>query len=178
MLNKEQFGPGFKAPIPREAMQARNTKDPYPVDGKETAGMRRRSVYMFHKRVVQHPLMQAFDSPDASVSCGRRSNTTVAPQALALLNDSFLRERANDFAKRLMGEAGEKNDDAVAMGFRLALGRAPSENEREASVKFVEEQVARRTAREKNVSQDQIRQRALADFVQALFGLNEFIYVD
>ena len=26
---------------------------------------RRRSVYMFHKRVVPHPLLQAFDGPDA-----------------------------------------------------------------------------------------------------------------
>jgi hypothetical protein len=36
---------------------------------------------MFHERVVQHPLMQAFDGPDAAVSCARRINTTVAPQA-------------------------------------------------------------------------------------------------
>jgi hypothetical protein len=177
-LNKEQFGPGFKAPIPREAMQARNTKDPYPVDGKETAEMRRRSVYMFHKRVVQHPLMQAFDSPDASVSCGRRSNTTVAPQALALLNDTFLRERANDFAKKLVAEAGTKAEDCVNLGFKLALGREPGEDERAASVKFVEEQMERRRAREKSASVDQVRQKALADFAQALFGLNEFIYVD
>ena len=81
-------------------------KDPYPKDVKDTPATRRRTVYMFHKRVVQHPLMQAFDGPDAQASCGRRENTTVAPQALALLNDRFVRARAMDFAQRVEKEAG------------------------------------------------------------------------
>ena len=106
-LNPAMFGPGFKPPIPAEALQARNVKDPYPTKVKDSAEMRRRSVYMFHKRVIQYPLMQAFDAPDAQSSCARRMNTTVAPQALALLNDPFVRLRAGEFAKRLEQEAGE-----------------------------------------------------------------------
>ena len=88
-------------------MQARNVKDPYPTDARDTSETRRRTIYMFHKRVVQYPLMQAFDAPDAQVSCGRRVNTTVAPQALALLNDPFVRLRAEELAGRLQAEAGE-----------------------------------------------------------------------
>ena len=64
-LNLEPFGPAFKPPIPAEAMVARNTKSPYPADAKDDASTRRRSVYMFHKRVVPYPLLQAFDRPDA-----------------------------------------------------------------------------------------------------------------
>src|SRR5207247_6730686 len=104
-LNLEMFGPAFKAPIAPEAIQARNMKDPYPKDLKESPATRRRSIYMFHKRVVQYPLMQAFDGPDAQASCGRRVNTTVAPQALALLNDRFVRYRACDLASRGVHEA-------------------------------------------------------------------------
>src|ERR1051325_11986257 len=89
-LNEQMFGPAVKAPIPSEAIQARNMKDPYPKNLKDTPATHRRSIYLFHKRVVQHPLMQAFDGPDAQASCGRRENTTVAPQALALLNDTFV----------------------------------------------------------------------------------------
>src|SRR5437762_1568915 len=122
VLNEEQFGPAFKAPIPKEAMQARNTNDPYPMDLKDSPATRRRTVYMFHKRVVQHPMMQAFDGPDAQTSCGRRSQTTVAPQALALLNDSFMRERAVAFAKRLMGESPSEQD-WVKRAFAIALAR-------------------------------------------------------
>src|SRR5262249_28298233 len=65
VLNPQQFGPAFKAPIPSEAIQARNTKDPYPSNLRDTPETHRRTIYMFHKRVVQHPFMQAFDGPDA-----------------------------------------------------------------------------------------------------------------
>jgi hypothetical protein len=176
-LNLQQFGPAFKPPIPREAMQARNTKDPYPADAKDTPETRRRTVYMFHKRVVQHPLMQAFDGPDAQVSCSRRSNTTVAPQALALLNDGFLRDRAADFARRLVKD-GAKVDDWVNSGFTLALGRLPSDIERMEAAKFIDRQIERRKARAEELNLDEIRLAALSDFCQALFGVNEFIYVD
>src|SRR6266446_5104528 len=128
-LNPQMFGPAVKAPIAPEAIQARNMKDPYPKDLKDTPATRRRSVYMFHKRVVQHPLMQAFDGPDAQASCGRRENTTVAPQALALLNDGFVRARASDFAERVAKEAGTELEAQVRMAWRLALGREPSSDE-------------------------------------------------
>src|SRR5204863_3126798 len=124
-LNREPFGPAFKPPIPAEAMLARNTKDPYPRDAVDSNATRRRSVYLFHKRVVQRPLLQAFDGPDAAVSCGRRSTTTVAPQALALLNDTFVRDRAADFARRLLTEGKTKPEDWVDRAFWLALARSP-----------------------------------------------------
>jgi hypothetical protein len=177
-LNPEPFGPAFKPPIPPEAMLARNTKDPYPKDLRDTEATRRRGVYMFHKRVVQHPLMQAFDGPDAAVSCGRRGITTVAPQALALLNDTFLRDRAADLARRILAEGGGTPDGWVTRGFELAVSRAPSDAERAASARFIEAQLERRSAREKSPALDEHRLRALADFAQVLFSLNEFIYVD
>src|SRR6266699_522407 len=108
-------------------------KDPYPKDLKDTPATRRRTVYMFHKRVVQHPFMQAFDGPDAAVSCGRRSITTVAPQALELLNDSFIRDRAVDFARRLLSENSNSTDKCVQSAFRLALSRPPTDNELQSS---------------------------------------------
>jgi hypothetical protein len=177
-LNLQQFGPAFKPPIAPEAMQARNTKDPYPKDARDTSATRRRTVYMFHKRVVQHPFMQAFDGPDASVSCGRRSTTTVAPQALELLNDSFIRDRAADFSKRLIGENTGNNDKCVKAAFRLALSRAATDAEVQSSVAFIDRQIQRRAGRDKSLSADENKLRALTDFCQALFGLNEFIYVD
>ena len=177
-LNLERFGPAFKPPIPAEAMVARNTKDPYPQDARDTAETRRRTVYMFHKRVVQHPLMQVFDGPDAAVSCGRRSSTTVAPQALALLNDTFMRDRAEDFARRILTEAGGERAAWVDRGFRLALARAPRGAELAASVEFLENQAEGRWARERELGDDGARLQALADFCQTLFAANEFIYTD
>ena len=173
-LNLEAFGPSFKPPIQQEAMQARNVRNPYPKDAKDTARTRRRSVYMFHKRVVQYPLMQAFDAPDAQQSCGRRMNTTVAPQALALLNDPFVRLRASDLAGRIQEEAGNDREAQVDRAFELTLNRAPEAAERAEATGFLSQQTDERARRgESNASL-----AALTDFCHALFGLNEFIYVD
>jgi hypothetical protein len=177
-INMEMFGPAFKAPIASEAIQARNMRDPYPKDLKDTAATRRRSVYMFHKRVVQHPLMQAFDGPDAQASCGRRVTTTVAPQALALLNDRFVRSRAEDLARRLAKEGGETTEAQVRFAWRLAMARDPSVQELESAVAFIESQLRQRSARDAAKSKGDHKHLALTDFCQAIFAMNEFVYVD
>jgi len=177
-LNPEMFGPAVKAPITPEAIQARNMTDPYPKDVKDAPTTRRRSIYMFHKRVVQHPLMQAFDGPDAQASCGRRENTTVAPQALALLNDKFVRARSMDFAQRLEKETGAKAEEQVRLAWRLALGRDPAKRELDSGIAFIEAQVRQRAGRQSTASEAEAAHLALTDFCQAIFSFNEFIYVD
>ncbi len=177
-LNHKMFGPAFKAPVAPEAIQARNMKDPYPRDLKDTIATRRRSIYMFHKRVVQQPLMQVFDGPDAQASCGRRENTTVAPQALALLNDKFVRARALDFARRVEKEGGMRIESQVRLAWRLALGREPSATEMESGTAFLHAQLHRRSTREPKELGSDPKHLAWADFCQAIFAMNEFIYVD
>lgn len=177
-LNTATYGPAVRPPIAGEAMLARNLKDPYPGDIKDGPAVRRRSIYLFHKRVVPYPLLQAFDKPDAQQSCGRRDNTTVAPQALALLNDPFVRTASLDFADRLLRESGDEPANWIERGYRLALGRAPRATELETALQFLDEQERDRAKRDAKVPADDIRRRSLADFCQALFGLNEMLYVD
>ena len=99
-LNLQAGGPGFKPYIAPEANLARNIKGKgYPKDAKDDVATRRRSVYMFHKRLIPYPMFQAFDRPDLMTTCARRQNTTVAPQAMVILNDRFVRAVARDFAR-------------------------------------------------------------------------------
>jgi mono/diheme cytochrome c family protein len=177
-MNPAMFGPSFKPPIPSEALQARNVKDPYPKDLEDTPETRRRTIYMFHKRVVQYPLMQAFDAPDAQVSCGRRMNTTVAPQALALLNDPFVRRRAEELAKRLQADAGDRLDAQIHTAFQLCLNRKPAPAELDDARSFIRNQTAARQKRDTKQPATATQRLALTDFCQSLFGLNEFIYID
>jgi hypothetical protein len=151
-------------------------KDPYPTDLKDSFTTHRRSIYIFHKRVVQQPLMQAFDGPDAQASCGRRENTTVAPQALALLNDSIIRSTAIAFAERAQKFASSI-DSQINWAWRTALGRGPTASELQSAQAFVQSQTEKRSARADGESK-QAAQLALADFCQAIFALNEFIYID
>jgi len=171
-LNPEMYGPGFKPPVQPEAIQARNVKDPYPRDARDTPATRRRSVYMFHKRVTPSPLLQAFDGPDAAAPCGRRNITTVAPQALAVLNEPFVRLRALELAARLRKEAGDDPAAQVRHAYRLALGREPAVDELTAAVTFLRQQSE---GREAGTDRTLL---ALADFAHVLFGLNELIYID
>lgn len=177
-LSRQTLGPPFKPPIAAEAQVARNLKSPYPADVQDGPENHRRSVYMFHKRVIPYPLLAAFDRPDSLQSCGRRDATTVPPQALALLNDPFVRSRALDFADRLLDECKADNNAAVRRAFALALGRAPSETEQATSLEFLATQADRRRQREPQAAAADIRRLSLADFCQAVFGLNEFLYVD
>jgi hypothetical protein len=132
---------------------------------------------MFHKRVVPYPLLQAFDRPDALQSCGRREATIVAPQALALLNDQFVRDRASEFADRILKEAGDDRQAAARHAFSVALARSPTESELEAAREFLVTQRKARQSRE-NMSETEATRASLADLCQAIFGLNEFLYVD
>ncbi|MBC7820213.1 MAG: DUF1553 domain-containing protein, partial [Planctomycetaceae bacterium] len=177
-LNAATYGPAVKPPIAAEAIVARNLKDAYPNKIEDGPAMRRRSVYLFHKRVVPYPLLQAFDKPDAQQSCGRRDNTTVAPQALALLNDQFVRRVSLDFAERLLKESGAEPAQWIERGYQLALARAPSEQERTAALTFVEGQLHERQKRATQTPVEEIRRQSLADLCQAFFSLNEFLYVD
>jgi mono/diheme cytochrome c family protein len=175
-LNPEAYGPGFKPPIADEALTARNLKSPYPDDADDGPATRRRTVYMFHKRLVPYPLLQAFDRPDLMQSCGQRDQTTVAPQSLALLNDQFVRLRANDFATRLVSDCGDDDERLVDQAFRTSLGRPPSEPELATSIAFIVSQTDSREPQTNDVSA--ARHAAVADFCQTLFSLNEFLYVD
>ena len=181
-LNLETGGFGFKPYISPDANQARNIKgEGYPKNAPDDASTRRRSIYMFHKRLIPYPMFQAFDRPDLMVSCARRQNTTVAPQAMVLLNDRFVRSVARDFAQLLLKSfENESRTDPEVLGaiareaFVRSFGRSPSQSELERSRQFIAERILVRKDREETEHQLE----SVADFCQALFGLNEFIYVD
>jgi len=137
-------------------------------------GHKRRSVYFTIKRSKLIPLMGLFDAPDTLQSLARRSSTTIAPQAMALMNNPHIRTAAQAFGKKLLPLAVSATADAVRAGYRSALGREPDGEELEASVGFIKEQSdAYKAAGKQNGLE-----LALANFCQALISLNEFVYVE
>ena len=137
-------GPGFKPTIQAEALEGLSRKgDAWkPSPAHEQL---RRSLYSFSARSLLPPMMTTFDFGDTTLPCGQRPVSTVAPQALALLNNSFSHERSTALAQRVMsevtpssyplspadgGEGTGKTDDAVVrLAWRYALGREPSPSE-------------------------------------------------
>jgi len=134
--------------------------------------MKRRSLYFFVKRSRLISSMILFDAPNALTSIGQRPVTTVAPQALLLLNSPWVREAAAAFARRIAPSSDTSLAEAVDAAYRLALARPPTAAERAESVAFVE----RQAALFRSAGGEHARHYALTDFCHALFALNEFAY--
>jgi len=130
----------------------------------------RRSVYLTVKRSKHIPLLQIFDAPEAIQSVGERQTTTVATQALAMMNSPFVRQRAEKLAAKIKPKSLEEVPTVVDRAYLITLGRKPVESEREKMVKFIKLQTE--TTGAKNLD------AAVADFCQVLLCLNEFVYVD
>jgi hypothetical protein len=135
---------------------------------------KRRSIYFTVKRSKLIPMMQVFDGPDALGGIPDRPTTTIAPQALLLLNNPHVRGYARSFARRIGPDAKTSVEDAVKNGYQTALARAPNVEELADSAAFVKGQIE---SYQKDGKADG-RELALADFCQVLMCLNEFVYVD
>lgn len=156
-LNPKAGGPSVMVPVDPELVQLLYKPSQWRV-AREATEHDRRSIYLIAKRNLRLPFLETFDAPTLATTCGRRVSSTHAPQALEMLNGRLSNDLAEAFAHRLEAEAGRAPDRIVESGYRLALGRGPSPEERRLSVAFVREQ-------------------PLREFALALFNLNGFLYV-
>jgi hypothetical protein len=130
--------------------------------------MKRRSVYFFIKRSQLIPMMMLFDWPEHLVSIGQRQSTTIAPQALAFMNNPVSRSSAEALANSI------SDLDQLDQLYLQVLSRKATDAERQAAMSFIAQ--ARATRQEQNVPNAE--KMAIADFCQILLCCNEFIYVD
>jgi hypothetical protein len=133
----------------------------------------RRSVYSPVFRNALPELFDAFDFADPSMVVGRRNVSTVAPQALYLMNHPFILEQSRHAARRLLSEIKPgHNDRAVERAYRLALGRPPSERELRIALEFLDR--SEDPADGDSASPEEV----WALVFQALFATIDFRYID
>ncbi len=138
--------------------------------GSLDSDMRRRSIYFFIKRSQLIPMMMLFDWPEHLVGIGQRATTTVAPQALALLNSPQCREYARGFAQRIQARP---RSEQIAYAYLAAWGRLPTQEETEVVEKFLNEQ----SERHRVAGQPDALHAAWIDLCQALMSASGFLYV-
>lgn len=119
----------------------------------------RRSVYLYVKRTFPHPMLSAFDTPDTSMSCSRRDSTTVAPQALTMINSKFMWDQAKALVTKVNTAAAD--GDRIRGAFRLVLQREPNDSELRKASSFVKQE-----------------QDGWVRFALVLLNTNEFLYMD
>jgi cytochrome c553 len=121
----------------------------------------RRAVYGYVDRLEFPSLLTTFDVPNPAGLTPERTNTTVAPQALFLMNGPFARDAAKKLVAlphvQKVGDPGERLD----LIYLTVYGRKPAADEKELARAFVAKGADR-----------------WVDLVHALMMTNEFCFVD
>ena len=118
----------------------------------------RRSVYVYRRRSLGLPFFDTFDLPDQNQTAAARNVSTVATQALTLMNNEFVLGQAALFADRLERAAPGDLDQQIDLAYRIALTRSPTADEAELAKALVADQ-------------------SLVDLTHVILNLNEFLYL-
>lgn len=169
LLNSKMGGPGIFPPIPPGVSNGSKYLS-WPTE-KDPAEADRRSVYVFVKRNLRYPMFEAYDFPDTSETCPRRYATVSPTQPLVGMNDELVRDWSRALASRVLNDSGLSPEQQVERAFRIALNRAPKDEERKAVLDFLNQQAS-------EIGGPQAREGAFVDFCQALLNSNEFVYVN
>ncbi len=127
----------------------------------------RRSVYGFVNRNDLPGLLRSFDFPSPDASSAGRTETTVPQQALYGMNSPFVTDQAKSLAARPEVTAAGDDSERVERLYRLALGRAPSSEERALAMAFLASPVAPGAGLNRTEQLSQV-----------LLLTNEFFFVD
>ncbi|MDA1164890.1 MAG: PSD1 and planctomycete cytochrome C domain-containing protein [Planctomycetota bacterium] len=140
-----------------------------------TSGATKRSVYLPIVRGVVPELLKVFDFPEPSMISGSRDVTTVATQALYMMNSEFVTGQAQTFAQRLLAESELNDEQRVDRAWLIALSRSPSETERNDALVFVNQTTESFADSESATGR---REKAWTSLAQSLFAAAEFRYVE
>lgn len=161
----------------------------------------RRSIYVQARRSMPLGMLEPFDLASVVPNCDRRASSTVAPQALLMMNNQVTLRIAERFAQRVIRDSGDEADRQITRAFQLAFGIEPSEADvtkamefLKAQRKYFEQQQAAaaavaqgsKPASGKPPAKNQAEppaelsppEQALALLCQALLSSNQFLYVD
>ena len=123
-------------------------------------------------RSALYDLFSVFDYPDPGMLTGQRSSTTVAPQALFLMNSPFMANRSESLLKRLKAQAAG-DGPMLQAAYRSVFGREASAEEVGAAIAFLDNEEKTQQAADGRIARD----AAWSRLCQVLLASNEFLYL-
>jgi hypothetical protein len=163
LLDPTMFGPSVHPPMQEEALATASRPDQaWPTAPIEETD--RRSIYIFTKRSLRMPLMEALDQPDPDLPCPERFPTNVPTQALLLLNSDFMHRAADSLATRYTDAS-----PSIAPMLSEALGRNPTHEEVERSQILLNDLQSHHGL---------TKEEALSILALSTLNLNEFSWID
>ncbi len=136
----------------------------------------RRSIYLPVVRSAVYEVFSAFDFADPSTMNGKRPATTVAPQALFMMNSPLMLRQTRAMAEQLCGRQDADDAGRVNVAYRRAYGRPPTTGETQRALQFVGGYESDLAAR--NIEPAEARLRAWQALCRVILSSNEFIYVE
>lgn len=146
----------------------------YPNSSYDRYDSRRRSIYLPVVRSNLYDMFQAFDFADPSFSSGERATTTVAPQALFLMNGKIVHEQIRAWTNKLLADRALTPPARIARIYEQALGRVASDGEVARGLDFVRRLEAQLAAQKTADASSQ----AWQSLCRVIVASNEFIYLE
>ncbi|MCI0456147.1 MAG: DUF1553 domain-containing protein, partial [Gemmataceae bacterium] len=135
---------------------------------------RRRSLYLPVVRNHLYDVFQLFDSTDATVLSGDRATTTVAPQALFLLNSDLVMQVSESLAAKLLAMTCADTHRLQRL-YVNAYGRPATTAETVRAQVLLEDVERELRPKEPNAARRQLQ--AWACLCQVVLAANEFVYI-
>jgi hypothetical protein len=134
----------------------------------------RRSIYLRVTLMEAPKFLEVFNFPGGKVCQGRRDVTNTPAQALAMLNDPFVHDQTEVWAKRLIERKEDTLPSRIDAMFRAALGREARKVEVDRFAQFIE-----KAAAAQNVSRTDVLGNVAIwrDAAHAMFNLQEFVTI-
>jgi hypothetical protein len=162
-LNPKMYGPGVLPHLtPFMAGRGRPGASG-PLDGDGV-----RSIYINVRRNFLTPMFLVFDYPLPSSTMGKRSVSNVPAQALSMMNNPFVIQQTDLWAKKILAQPALSKEQRIERLFEEALGRLPSEAELRQMTAFLEEQ---------SQVDGSDEGQAWRDLCHVIVNLKEFIYI-
>jgi len=137
----------------------------------------RRSLYLPVVRNNMYDVFDLFDYADASVMTSNRGTTTVAPQALFMMNSEMIAKAARGLATSIL-EQNRQDPERIRDLYVRCVSRVPEQAEVDRARTFLD-QYGRTLA--KDQPKTEARERSILTWqalCQALLASNEFVYLD
>jgi len=128
--------------------------------------IRRRSLYVQTARWQRDSYANLFDAANPDASTEKRVVSTVAPQALLLLNHPWMHDQARHLAERLMREVPTAEAGRIRRAYQLLFSRRPTTAELAIAQAIVAQ------------GDPSIPNSGLIDLAHVLLCSNEFVYID
>ena len=133
---------------------------------------RRRSVYLPVVRSSVFDVLQTLDFPDPAVIAGRRQTSTIAPQALMMMNSKLVEAHSAHCAARII-DAGATDAERITAAYQRLLSRPATSDEIHLAKQFLH-----RVRSIKHDVRDDRPRKVWQSFGRALMSTSEFVYVE